>query len=176
MGILDISTMVREDGALFARPMKRENLVSYFKKTGDYGPFTIMLDLEELPRDRRYIQVTVDFNEHKTGKGDPIIRLSQMSNPTGLVPQAVLEGGPGSYPFEKWRKEEVEHYIIAARNNVEGRIIESPQGVAPPVRASGEDVDGREESGSQGGAPRGPGERDGDSPTGDGDADADAPV
>lgn len=79
--------------------------LAYFKKCGDFGPFMIMLELDKLPEDTKYLQITVDFNEHKTGRGDPIIRLSQVGDPRILIPQTALEGPPASYAYEQWRKD-----------------------------------------------------------------------
>lgn len=139
MGKLDVTFMVKDKKGTYGRPIPRDSLVSYFKKTGprdgEYGPFIIMLDLEAIPKDRRYLQLTVDFNEHKTVGGDPVIRLSQLGNPQGLIPQDAHTAEPGSWPFEHWRKGGIKYAIPAliaeAEDNVgTGRSL-GPDGSTP---------------------------------------------
>lgn len=108
MGLLDVTSMYKNKQGTWGKMMPPE-VLSYVRKVNDES-FVFLLDLEQLPKDRRYIQISVDFGEHKAGPTDDfIIRLSQMGNPAALIPQEALEGPPASYPYEQWRKEQADY-------------------------------------------------------------------
>jgi hypothetical protein len=121
---LDLTAMERDKMGIRAlpKPMPPE-VVSFFRKTTDLGPFTFMLDMDEMKKieNMKYLQITVDFNKTATEKytRDPntgefndyteySITIGQRGAANNLVPQEHLEGRSAGYSYEEYRKRQKE--------------------------------------------------------------------
>jgi len=166
MGRLDITAMEKDGGITraFPDPMPEE-VIAFFSKKGEEGPFTILLDVDHLPINTKYLQVTVDFNEHATvtKTRDPMtgeevedttvnIRLGQRGRYGNLIPNEHVAGPCRGWSYEDYRRRQ--------QNANEANTAEA-------VQSRREDVERCGRPGYTGGSPRCFDASDGYSATGD---------